>query len=139
MFRDTDDRISQPRVSSDASPVHLDSGLNTSLLCVNYSLDSRGSSFRLVGCQGTMGRMWSVPVVPIRIRVETSLNCLRARRHRRTTPLDFTSLNTRSRRIQILGRHRSVPPPSHNRLFTHFCPGHRWFGLRYPLSLRSTH
>ncbi len=32
-----------------------------------------------------MGRMWSVPVVPIRIRVETSSDCLRAHRHRRPT------------------------------------------------------
>ncbi len=85
MFRDSDDRIGQPRIASDTPPLHFNSGLDTSHLCVSYGLVSRDASLCFGWRQCTMGGMWSELIMPTSISIESSLNGLPAQRHRRST------------------------------------------------------
>jgi len=84
VFRNSNDRIGQSRITSDAPPVHLDSGLNTSSLSVGHGLQNRNTLFRFGRCQCTMGRMWTEVIMPDSIYIETNLQCVRAQWQDRT-------------------------------------------------------
>lgn len=72
-FRDADDRVGQPRIASDASPMQLNSGLDTSFLSIDCRLGDGNVVFCFNRRQGTMCRMRSEAVVPFSVSVEANL------------------------------------------------------------------